>query len=187
MSNDLIEELSNQIDWHWQNHARPRLEGLTDEEYLWLPAGSGWTVRRREDDVPETVTRRLGGDLWLLDLGDHDLTPAPVTSIAWRIAHLIVAVLGPRTQSHFGGPEVDYNTWGYAGTAAEALDQLDTAYANWIAGMRGLTEETLWQPGGPAEGHWHESPMITLVLHIHRELIHHLAEVALLRDLWAHR
>ena len=27
--------------------------------------------------------------------------------------------------------------------------------------------------------------MGTLVLHIHREAFHHLAEVALLRDLWA--
>jgi hypothetical protein len=29
--------------------------------------------------------------------------------------------------------------------------------------------------------------MAALVLHIHREAIHHLAEVALLRDLYAHR
>jgi hypothetical protein len=29
--------------------------------------------------------------------------------------------------------------------------------------------------------------MATLVLHINRELIHHGAEIALLRDLWAHR
>ena len=29
--------------------------------------------------------------------------------------------------------------------------------------------------------------MADLVLHIHRELIHHLAEVCLLRDLYAHR
>lgn len=28
--------------------------------------------------------------------------------------------------------------------------------------------------------------MLTLVLHLNRETIHHLAEVALLRDLWAH-
>lgn len=29
--------------------------------------------------------------------------------------------------------------------------------------------------------------MGTLIAHIHREIIHHGAEVALLRDLWAHR
>jgi hypothetical protein len=29
--------------------------------------------------------------------------------------------------------------------------------------------------------------MIGLVLHIHREVIHHGAMISLLRDLWAHR
>jgi hypothetical protein len=29
--------------------------------------------------------------------------------------------------------------------------------------------------------------MAGLVLHVHREVIHHFAEVALLRDLYAHR
>jgi hypothetical protein len=29
--------------------------------------------------------------------------------------------------------------------------------------------------------------MLELVLHINREMIHHLAEIALLRDLYAHR
>jgi hypothetical protein len=29
-------------------------------------------------------------------------------------------------------------------------------------------------------------PMATLVLHINREMIHHLAEVSLLRDLYLH-
>lgn len=29
--------------------------------------------------------------------------------------------------------------------------------------------------------------MGTLIAHIHREIIHHGAEICLLRDLWAHR
>ena len=35
-----------------------------------------------------------------------------------------------------------------------------------------------------AEGPYAELPMSALVLHIHREAIHHLAEVLLLRDLY---
>jgi hypothetical protein len=31
-----------------------------------------------------------------------------------------------------------------------------------------------------------EAPMADLVLHIHRELLHHLSEVCLLRDLYLH-
>jgi hypothetical protein len=26
-------ELAGQLDWPWQNHFRPRLDGLSDEEY----------------------------------------------------------------------------------------------------------------------------------------------------------
>jgi hypothetical protein len=34
----------------------------------------------------------------------------------------------------------------------------------------------------PAEGGFADAPLAALVLHIHRELIHHVVEVSLLRD-----
>ena len=118
---------------------------------------------------------------------DADRTPAPSTSIAWRLGHVIVGVLAVRSHSHFGGPPADYMSWDYAATAEEALAQLDRGYARWIEGVRGWDEEDLQVAAGEAEGPWAEYSRVTLVAHIHRELIHHLAEVALLRDLWAHR
>ena len=45
--------------------------------------------------------------------------------------------------------------------------------------MRGLDEAQLAQPVGPAEGPFAAYPYAALVLHINREAIHHLAEVAL--------
>lgn len=50
--------------------------------------------------------------------------------------------------------------------------------------MRRLDAPELATPVGPAEGEFAELPYAALVLHIHREAIHHLAEVALLRDLY---
>ena len=47
--------------------------------------------------------------------------PPPVTTIAWRLAHVIVGVFGERNHSHFDGPEISYPTFAYAGTADEAL------------------------------------------------------------------
>lgn len=44
-----------------------------------------------------------------------------------------------------------------------------------------------WPSRAGLEGCDMAMPMATLVLHINREVFHHLAEVALLRDLWAHR
>ena len=35
---NIVDSLADQLDWHWQHHARPRLDGLSDAEYLWEPA-----------------------------------------------------------------------------------------------------------------------------------------------------
>ena len=92
-----------------------------------------------------------------------------------------------RSASHFGGPAIDYLTYDYPGSADEALRSLDAAYATWRNGVRGLDADGMAKPVGPAEGPWHASPIGGLVFHINREAIHHLAEVALLRDLYANR
>ena len=112
--------------------------------------------------------------------------PAPFTTIAWRLAHIIVGVLAMRNHSHFAGPPADYQSWPYATDAATALSQLDDAYEKWIAGVRGLDVDELDRPCGPAEGPYADYPFIALVLHINREMIHHGAEIALLRDLYTH-
>ena len=53
--------------------------------------------------------------------------------------------------------------------------------------MRTWDTDDLAEPCGPAEGPFAEYSRAELVLHINRELIHHGAEIALLRDLYAHR
>jgi len=50
--------------------------------------------------------------------------------------------------------------------------------------VRGLGASGLARAIGPAEGPWADYPMATLVLHINREMLHHGAEIALLRDLY---
>ncbi len=176
--------LTEQLEWHWTNQLRPRLEGLTDEEYRWEPVAGAWNVRPRSEG--RAGLAHGDGD-FTIDFSFPEPTPPPVTTIAWRLGHLIVGVFGARAHGHFNGPQVDYETFPYAGTADEALRQLDEAYAAWLAGVRSWTDEDLLQPCGPAEGPWSEHSRAVLVLHINREAIHHGAEIALLRDLWAHR
>jgi hypothetical protein len=96
-------------------------------------------------------------------------------------------VFSSRVGDHFGGPPVDYYAFHYPGTAAQALAQLDEVYAAWLAGVKSLGDGGLARPCGPAEGPFAESPMATLVLHVNREALHHGAEIALLRDLYANR
>ncbi|MDV3127670.1 DinB family protein [Mycobacterium sp. 21AC1] len=165
-----IELLTDQLDFHWTHQLRPRLDGLTDDEYFWAPVPGCWTVH------PD------GG----IDFSYPPPDPEPFTTIAWRLAHVIVGVFAMRNHSHFGGPPADYQSWPYATDAATALGQLDDAYRNWIDGARALSEDDLDRPVGPAEGPWAEHPMAELVLHINREVIHHGAEIACIRDLYAH-
>ncbi|MEN4477910.1 DinB family protein [Mycolicibacterium cosmeticum] len=167
------ELLADQLDFHWTHQLRPRLDGLTDDEYFWEPVRGCWTVHPRATGT-------------VVDFAYPPPQPEPFTTIAWRLAHVIVGVLAMRNHSHFGGPPADYESWPYATSAAGALDQLDDAYARWIAGVRALTSADLAQPCGPAEGPYADHSMATLVLHINREMIHHGAEIACIRDLYIH-
>jgi hypothetical protein len=174
--------LAEQIDWLWRTQARPRLDGLADEEYRWEPVPGAWNVRPR-GEPPGRAAVAVGSGAGVIDFAFDPPDPTPLTTIAWRLSHLVVGVLGDRNARYFGGAPISYDTYDYPLTAAGALADLDAGYARWVAGVRSMDESTLLErcdePG-------HETdPMAALVLHIHRELIHHLAEVALLRDLWA--
>ena len=181
MDIDWNAQLVDQLDWHWQHHLRPRFDGLTDEEYFWEPVPGCWNVRRRgESKAPIEA----GSGEYTIEFAIPAPEPAPVTTIAWRLGHIIVGVLGQRSASHFGGPPAEYRTFAYAGMANEALRQLDDAYARWMKGVRDLGVEDLGRACGPAEGPFADLPLGALVLHINRETIHHGAEIALLRDLY---
>jgi hypothetical protein len=176
--------LRDQLDFHYRRMFRPRLEGLTDEEYLWEPVPGAWSIRPRGTCSSPAP---IGSGPMQRDDAPDEPDPAPVTTIAWRVAHLTVECLAMRTASHFGGPPADYETWEYAAAAAEALARLDTAYDAWTAGVESLGEEGLSRPCGPSEGPFTEAPLADLVLHLNRELIHHGAEICLLRDLYLRR
>jgi hypothetical protein len=176
-------ELPEQLDWHWRTQLRPRFDGLTDAEYFWQPVPDCWSIRRRGES---TAPISVGAGEYGMDYGIPEPDPAPITTIAWRLAHMIVGLFASRTATHFGGPPVDWPTWEYAATAKEALRQLDETYAAWHDAVRGLGDAGLARPVGPAEadGQYADSPMAGLILHINREAIHHGAEIALLRDLY---
>ena len=178
---DWTAQLVEQLDWHWRGQLRPRLDGLTDEEYRWEPVAGCWNVRPRGTS---SAPMAAGAGDFTIDFAFPEPDPAPVTTIAWRIGHLVVGVLGARAAHHFGGPPFDYATHEYAGDAATALAQLDATYAAWTSGVRGLGADDLRRTVGAAEGPWAEHPMAELVLHINREVLHHGAELALLRDLY---
>ncbi len=178
--------LVDQLDWHWTRFVRPRLEGLTDEEYLWEPVPACWSIRRRGEATGPALA---GAGDTVLDDQDPEPSPPPLTTIAWRLAHISIGVFGERAVNHFqaeGRTTLEPSDVDWPITAAAGLAMLDHWYDAWIGGVRALGEDGLERPCGPAEGPYAEDPLALLVLHISREAIHHGAEVLLLRDLWAH-
>ncbi|MFN0092298.1 MAG: DinB family protein [Acidimicrobiales bacterium] len=176
--------LVDQLSYHWEHQARPRLDGLSDDEYFWSPVPDAWSLRPR--GAARTAMAAGGGSL-VADFELPEPSPAPLTTIAWRLGHLIVGVFGARNAAHFGGPAYDYVTMEWPESADGALALLDEVYAGWVGGVRGLDEAGLAAAVGPAEGPFAERCFAELVLHINREAIHHLAEIALLRDLYLRR
>jgi hypothetical protein len=181
---DWTSQLLEQLTWHWDHQVRPGLDGLTDDEYFWEPVPDAWSIRPRAE--ARTAMAAGQGDL-VADFEYPEPVPAPLTTVAWRLGHVIVGIFGARNAAHFGGPPMDYLTAVWPPDAHSALAQLDEVYAGWVKGVQGLDEARLAEPVGRAEGPFADYPYAALVLHINREAIHHLAEVALLRDLYRRR
>lgn len=182
MDIDWNRELVDQLEVHWRHQLRPRLDGLADDEYFWRPAPDCWTISRRgESSAPIS----FGAGDFTMDFGEPAQDRAPVTTIAWRLAHLIVG-FAETNGTHFGGPLASISTFCYAGTAREALQQLDETHALWVEGVRGLGAEGLGRPQGPTQPPaFADEPMAKLILYTNLEVIHHGAEVCLLRDLYS--
>ena len=107
-----------------------------------------------------------------------------MTTIAWRMTHVAFHVLGFRTSAHFGDGSLNPDTAQLPVTADEAVATLERHYRGWRDAVAALDGAALARAIGAAEGEWGERPMATLMLHVNREVMHHGAEICLLRDLY---
>ena len=170
-----VQDVSEQLTWHWDAQLRPRLVGIADAEYFWEPTPGAWSVRQLDSGefAPD----------WQWPAPE----PAPVTTIGWRLCHIWM-VLAQRANFHFGDRDLTLDRLRWPGTAAAALETIDDAYAAWRAGVDALTDVEAERhsegPPGTLDGQF---PLWAVVLHVNREVIHHGAEVALLRDLYLAR
>ena len=182
MSVDWNAEILGQVETHWAERLRPRLEGLTDSEFFWQPVRGCWTISRRGlSDAP--VSYGSGDFTW--DYGPPAEGPEPVTTIAWRLGH-IIETLASTNGVYFGGPEVRVETFDYPGSADAALEALDDTYGAWIAGVRSLGTEGLVEPqGSRSPAAFADAPVARVILYTSVEIFHHGAEICLLRDLHA--
>jgi DinB superfamily len=150
---------------------RTRVEGLSDEEYLWEPVPGCLTVRPGEVGSYET-----GGPQ----------SPGPLTTIAWRMCHIGDFLRHERNWRWLGRePAQRDSDIRHPMTAAGGIDYVEASWASWQSLVSSLTPAELWQPIGPIAGPYADAERIGLVVHTMDELIHHAAEVGVMRDLYA--
>jgi hypothetical protein len=151
-----------------------RLEGLTDDEYLWEPVEGCWNVR--------PLSKTPGG--WTVDYPEVHPDPPPFTTIAWRMLHISDG--NTVYWEHAFGPGKK-NFWDLVphGSASEALGYLikiqgpiTTTLASLDDGM--LDEERPTHFGVP----WPARRVLAVLID---EQLHHGAEIGVLRDLYRAR
>ncbi len=169
------DDLVDLSDYAWHRLER-RMAGLTDAEYLWEPVAGCRTVRRGADGTFRSDGPAGPGDA------------ATFTTLAWRLCHIAGLLREDRNGPWLGRPAPPPREQpGDPGTAADALAALDEAHRCWRDVLAGTTDESLGLPIGPIAGHYRESTRRSFALHVIDELVHHGAEAALLRDLYAAR
>lgn len=161
---------------------------LTDAEYLWEPVDGCWSIRRRSDGPGPGAVKLLGAGPWGRDAAPQSPWPPPVTTIAWRLDHLTETLLG--RADHLGGNR-SFERAGYESRpdAAGAVEAFRAAAAAWRSALLGV-DEADYDRTGLSSYPYGSDPDETLLSNVwweNQEIIHHGAEIGLLRDLYVRR
>lgn len=114
--------------------------------------------------------------------------PPPFTTIAWRLSHLS-EMLALRADHAAGNHALTRDDYPVSGDAAGAVVAFDTAAAAWRTALLSVDDAALDTVGYCTYPHGSdpEEPLIDIVWWVNQELLHHGAEIALLRDLYRAR
>lgn len=159
---------------------------LTDKEYLWEPVPDCWSVRRRTDGPGPRATTLTGTGEWGRDAttGPHP-APPPFTTIAWRLSHLC-ELLTLRADHTAGSHTQTRDDYCSSKDAARAISAFETGAAAWRKALHSVDDNALDTVGHSTYPHGSDSgdPFIDIVWWVNQELLHHGAEIALMRDLY---
>ncbi|MGX8904744.1 DinB family protein [Streptomyces netropsis] len=162
---------------------------MTDEEYLWEPVPDCWSVRRRVDGPGSRATVLVGTGGWGRDAASYPHPwPPPFTTIAWRLSHLS-EMLTLRADHTVGGHVLTRDDYLVSGDAAGAVAAFDAGAAAWHKALLSVDDAALDTVGLCTYPHGSdaEEPFLDIVWWVNQELLHHGAEIALLRDLYRTR
>ena len=154
-----------------------RVEGLTDEEYVWEPGGTVWTVRPRNDrGIPDQSAWAPAPDA------------APPRTLAWSVGHLGWGSL-VRADWLVGSHSMSEDDIDWPTTALEGVAFLQKGLAAWRDGIGAMNDVDLDTVGRSAYpgGLDPTLPLLDIVWWVNKELIEHAAEIWFVRDLYAAR
>ncbi|MGC0414143.1 hypothetical protein RKD32_007072 [Streptomyces sp. SAI-195] len=149
-------------------------------------AASGMSVTKIADDWSVSVERV---EQVLAHTGTPEPDATPVTTIAWRLAHLHSCFAG-QWEWTFGERRRDPRLLvDFTPSAALGLERFWAVIDRWREDVAHVTDEQLDTVGFSQYpyGSDPDDPYIGVVAGDILEFIHHMAEIALLRDLWRSR
>jgi hypothetical protein len=107
-------------------------------------------------------------------------------SLRWRLEHITAFLSEPRNWQWLGLEPPAVESGPAPSSAADALMAADRAFVAWQE-LLSKPDIELTAPIGAPAGPYGQATRRSFVLHLADELIHHGAEAALLRDLYAAR
>ncbi len=147
---------------------------------------SGMTVAEIAEDWHVSVERV---EQVLSHTGPTEPDEAPVTTIAWRLGHLHFGFAGTWEWTFGEQRQEPKLLVDFTPSAATALERFWAEVDRWRDRVATLTEEQLDTVGLSQYpyGSDPDEPYVAVLWGTNLELIHHMAEIALLRDLWRAR
>ena len=113
--------LLESFDYVW-DRVRRRMDGLLQEEYLWEPVEGSWSIRETDG-------------VWRVERTSPEPSPAPVTTIAWRLWHIGSECLAGYTSRGLGDWVLDVQDDEWYPDVDDALAALDRAWAAFREGI----------------------------------------------------
>jgi hypothetical protein len=148
---------------------RPRLDGLTDDEFFWEPVPGCWTLHQGEDGR------------WIEDYDDPAPDPPPFTTIAWRVIHVAACKL-MYFEYAFGPGRLTWDELVLPHTVADAIAWLEEHQARLRAALDGLSDGDLDELRLTNWGERWPTWRILWVIAAHD--LYHGGEIGCLRDLY---
>ncbi|MGQ5229778.1 DinB family protein [Streptomyces sp. yara] len=146
-------------------------------------AASGMSVEKIAEDWSVGVARV---EEVLAHTGEPEPDDTPLTTIAWRLSHLHYEFAGGWEWA-FGERRQDPKQMvDFTPSAAVALERFWETVDRWRTAVGGVTEEQLDTIGFSQYpyGSDPDDPFVGVIAGANLEFVHHMAEIALLRDLW---